>query len=145
MGPVYVMITGLLFSIGGLCIKTIPWNGMAINSFRCILSGTVIWLATRVLHHPLRFNKHILLSALALAATNCLYSSAVKLTTVGAAIVIQFTVPVWTMLFGLILYHKKPQRISWPASASLRASRSAFMKASRRGVRQATCWRCSPA
>ena len=59
MGPVYVMITGLLFSIGGLCIKTIPWNGMAINSFRCILSGTVIWLATRVLHHQLRFNKHI--------------------------------------------------------------------------------------
>ena len=110
MGPIYVMITGLLFSIGGLCIKTIPWNGMAINSFRCILSGTVIWLATKVLHHPLRFNKHILISALALAATNCLYSSAVKLTTAGAAIVIQFTVPVWTMIFGLILYHKKPQR-----------------------------------
>ncbi len=109
MGPIYVMITGLLFSFGGLCIKMVPWNGLAINSFRCILSGTVVWIGAKVLGHRLHFNKHILLSALALAATNCLYTSAVKLTTAGAAIVIQFTVPVWTMLFGLILYHKKPR------------------------------------
>ena len=108
-GPIYMIITGLLLSIGGLCIKSIPWTGLAINSARCILSGTVIWIGMKVMGRKFHFNKHILLTALALAATNCLYSTAVKLTTAGAAIVIQFTVPVWTMIFGIILYHKKPR------------------------------------
>lgn len=109
MGPIYMVITGVLLSFGGLFIKSIPWTGLAINSARCILSGTVIWIGMKAMGRKFHFNKHILLTSLALAATNCLYSTAVKLTTAGAAIVIQFTVPIWTMIFGIILYHKKPR------------------------------------
>ena len=31
-GFLYVFFAAVLFSIGGLCIKMVPWNGMAINS-----------------------------------------------------------------------------------------------------------------
>ncbi len=111
LGPLYVLITGVLFSIGGLCMKVVPWNAFSINSFRCLVSAVVIYLCMRVLKHPMKFNRHVFLASLAMCATTCLYSNSVKLTTAGAAIVIQFTVPIWTMLFGLLLYHRKPRRM----------------------------------
>ena len=33
-GTLYVFLAAVLYSIGGLCIKVIPWNGMAINGGR---------------------------------------------------------------------------------------------------------------
>lgn len=110
-GPIYVLITGVLFSIGGLCMKVVPWNALAINCFRCIVSGLTIFAYTRITHHKLRVNRHILTASAAMFLTTTIYAMAVKLTTAGAAIVIQFTVPVWTMLFGLLIYHKKPRRM----------------------------------
>ena len=109
-GPIYVFLCGLMFSIGGLCMKVVPWGALAINCFRCLLSGLTILAYTRIVHHPLRVNKHVLFTSLCMFLTTTIYAMAVKLTTAGAAIVIQFTVPVWTMLFGLILYHKKPRK-----------------------------------
>ena len=109
-GTVYVFLCGFLFSFGGLCMKTVPWGALAINSFRCILSGLTIFLFTRIAHHKIRVNKHILITSAAMIATTTIYAMAVKLTTAGAAIVMQFTVPVWTMIFGILLFHKKPRR-----------------------------------
>ena len=108
-GPLYVVLCGILFSIGGLCMKVVPWNALAINCFRCLASGLTIFAYTRIIHHKIRVNKHILITALAMFLTTTIYAMAVKLTTAGAAIVIQFTVPIWTMLFGLLLFHKKPR------------------------------------
>ena len=108
-GPIYVVLCGVLFSIGGLCMKVVPWNALSINCFRCLVSGLTIYIYARILHHRIRFNKHILIASIAMFLTTTIYAMAVKLTTAGAAIVIQFTVPIWTMLFGLILFHKKPR------------------------------------
>ena len=108
-GPLYVVLCGVLFSIGGLCMKVVPWNALAINAFRCLVSGLTIFAYTRIIHHKIRVNKHILITALAMFLTTTIYAMAIKLTTAGAAIVIQFTVPIWTMLFGLILFRKKPR------------------------------------
>ncbi len=109
-GPIYVLITGLLFSIGGLCLKIVPWNGLAINSFRTLLASGVIYIYLRITKHKLRLNKPVAIGAAALCVTSSVYAQAVKLTTAGAAIVIEFTVPIWTMLFGVLFFHKKPRR-----------------------------------
>ena len=109
-GPIYAVLCGLMFSIGGLCMKVVPWDALAINSFRCLLSGLTIFAYTRLIHHKIRINKHILISSAAMILTTSIYALAVKLTTAGAAIVMQFTVPVWTMLFGLVLLRKKPRK-----------------------------------
>ena len=109
-GPFYVVLCGLMFSIGGLCMKVVPWGALAINCFRCLVSGLTIYAYAKLIHHKIRVNKHILIASLAMFLTTTIYAMAVKLTTAGAAIVIQFTVPIWTMMFGLILFHKKPRR-----------------------------------
>ena len=108
-GPLYVVLCGILFAIGGLCMKVVPWNALAINCFRCLVSGLTIFAYTCIIHHKIRVNKHILMTAAAMFLTTTIYAMAVKLTTAGAAIVIQFTVPIWTMLISLVLFHKKPR------------------------------------
>ena len=119
MGPIYVIVCGLLFSIGGLCLKVVPWGSLAINSFRCLISGLTILAYALLTHHKIRVNRHILTASLAMFLTTTIYSMAVKRTTAGAAIVMQFTVPIWTMLFGLILLHKKPRKSDIIASIAV--------------------------
>ena len=41
-GTLFVFIAAVLYSIGGLCIKVIPWNGMSINSARNIVALLVV-------------------------------------------------------------------------------------------------------
>lgn len=41
-GTLFVAISAALYSIGGLCIKVIPWNGMSINGGRTAIALVVI-------------------------------------------------------------------------------------------------------
>ena len=73
-GTLFVCAAAVLYSIGGLCIKVIPWNGMSINGGRTaiallVIGGYLIW--TR---HPLRLNRWVLLGALSVFGTNALFS-----------------------------------------------------------------------
>lgn len=110
-GTLCVFLAAALYSIGGLCIKVIPWGGMAINGGRTaialvVIGGYLIWTK-----HPLRFNRWVLLGALSVFGCNALFSIANKLTTAANAIVLQFTVPVFVLLFSLIFFHKRPTKL----------------------------------
>ena len=37
-----VLIAAILFSIGGLCIKVVPWSPLAINGARNLISAIII-------------------------------------------------------------------------------------------------------
>ena len=41
-GTLFVAAAAVLYSIGGLCIKVIPWNGMSINGGRTAIALLVI-------------------------------------------------------------------------------------------------------
>lgn len=41
-GTICVFLAAVLYSIGGLCIKVIPWSGMSINSGRNLIALVVI-------------------------------------------------------------------------------------------------------
>ena len=110
-GTMFVAIAALLYSIGGLCIKLIPWGGMAINGGRTAIALLVIGGYLIAARHPLRFNRWILLGALCVFGTNALFSIANKLTTAANAIVLQFTVPIFVMLFSLFFFRKKPVKL----------------------------------
>jgi len=110
-GTMFVAIAALLYSIGGLCIKLIPWGGMAINGGRTAIALLVIGGYLMAARHPLRFNRWILLGALCVFGTNALFSIANKLTTAANAIVLQFTVPIFVMLFSLFFFRKKPVKL----------------------------------
>ena len=53
-GVLFVFLAAVLYSIGGLCIKVIPWNGMSINSARNIISVLVVGSYLLLIHHKLR-------------------------------------------------------------------------------------------
>ena len=40
-GVLCVFIAAVLYSIGGLCIKVIPWNGISINGGRTAIALVV--------------------------------------------------------------------------------------------------------
>lgn len=116
-GTLFVAAAAVLYSIGGLCIKVIPWNGMSINGGRTAIALLVIGGYMTASRHPLKFNRWVLLGALAVFATNSLFSVANKLTTAANAIVLQFTVPVFVMLFSALFFRRRPGKLDLAACA----------------------------
>ena len=116
-GTLFVAAAAVLYSIGGLCIKVIPWNGMSINGGRTAIALLVIGGYMAASRHPLKFNRWVLLGALAVFATNSLFSVANKLTTAANAIVLQFTVPVFVMLFSALFFRRRPGKLDLAACA----------------------------
>ena len=110
-GALFVFLSAVCFSIGGLFMKYVPWNGLAINSARNIFSVLVLALFFRLSRHRLRINRTVLIGALAITGTNILYCIANKLTTAGNTIILQFTAPIWVMIFTSLLFKKRPTRL----------------------------------
>lgn len=116
-GAAMVFCSAVLYSIGGLCIKLIPWGGMAINGARTAIALAVIGLYLLATHHRPRMNRWVLVGALAVCGTNILYAVANKLTTAANTIVLQFTAPVFVILLSALFFGKKPKRLDLMACA----------------------------
>lgn len=117
LGVLFVFLAAVLYSIGGLCIKAIPWNGLSINAGRNMVALLVIGgylLATR--HRP-RFNRWILVGAVCICGTNSLFTVANKLTTAANTIVLQFTAPIFVILLSIVFWKKRPQKLDLIACA----------------------------
>lgn len=110
-GTLCVFLAAVLYSIGGLCIKLIPWGGMAINGGRTAIALVVIGGYLRLTRHRPRMNPWVLVGALAVCGTNILFSIANKLTTAANTIVLQFTAPIFVILFSVLFFGKKPQKL----------------------------------
>ena len=110
-GTFCVFAAAVLYSIGGLCIKLIPWNGLAINGGRTAIALVVLAVYLRAVHHPLRWNRWVLLGALAVCGTNILFAVANKMTTAANTIVLQFTAPIFVLLFSLLFFRRRPRRL----------------------------------
>ena len=116
-GTLFVFLAALLYSIGGLCIKVIPWSGMSINGGRTAIALVVLGVYLAVIRHRPRFNRWVFLGSLCIFGTNTLFSLANKLTTAANTIVLQFTAPVFVILFSALFWKKKPQKLDLAACA----------------------------
>ncbi len=114
-GTLFVFLAAVLYSIGGLCIKVIPWNGMSINSARNMVALLVVGGYIYFSRHGLRFNRWIALGAISVCGTNVLFSLANKLTTAANTIVLQFTAPIFVILLSAVFWRKKPQKLDLAA------------------------------
>lgn len=110
-GTLFVFLAAVLYSIGGLCMKWIPWSGIAINGGRTAIALVVIGIYLLLTKHPLKMNRWILVGALSVFSTNLLFSVANKMTTAANAIVLQFTVPIFVMLFSALFLKKRPTKL----------------------------------
>lgn len=110
-GTLCVFLAALLYSIGGLCIKLIPWHGMSINGGRNMVSVLVAGGYLLLTHHRPRWDRWIALGAAAVCGTNVLFTLANKMTTAANTIVLQFTAPIFVILLSLLFWRKRPQRL----------------------------------
>lgn len=110
-GTLYVFLAAVLYSIGGLCIKLIPWHGMSINGGRNMVSVLVVGGYLLLTHHRPRWNKWIALGAVSVCGTNILFTLANKMTTAANAIVLQFTAPIFVIVLSLLFWRKRPQKL----------------------------------
>lgn len=109
-GVLCVFLAAVLYSIGGLCIKVIPWNGMSINAARTILALLVIGGYLVCIRRRPLWNRWVLLGALFICGTNTLFTLSNKLTTAANAIVLQFTAPIFVLILSALVWKKRPQR-----------------------------------
>lgn len=110
-GVVFVLLSALCFSVGGLFLKMVPWSALSINGGRAMISTIVIASYMAATKHKLVVNKQVLLGAVCVVAEMILYVFANKLTTAANAIVLQFTAPIFIILFMWIFFHQKPRKL----------------------------------
>ncbi len=109
-GTLAMLAASLCFSTGGVLIKLIPWGPLAINGVRNLIAACVIGIYMAVLRHRIRLAPAVWLGALCMAGVTTAFTMATKLTTAGNAIVLQYTAPVWILLFMAMFYGRKPGR-----------------------------------
>lgn len=110
-GIYFVLIAAALFSLGGLCIKMVPWSPLAINGARSLVSVMVLALYLKKIKHKLVINPAVMFGAFCMTGTTSLFCAANKLTTAANAIVLQFTAPIFVIFLMWILKKEKPKRI----------------------------------
>jgi drug/metabolite transporter (DMT)-like permease len=102
---------GVLWSMGGLLIKWVEWNPLAIAGGR---SAIACLLLLAVLRRPkLTWSGTQLGCALAYSATVILFVAANKLTTAANAILLQYTAPVYTAVLGARFLGERVTRGDW--------------------------------
>jgi len=106
-GPLSMVAASVLWSFGGLCIKYIPWGAMSIVGLRAILAAVVFAVYRRGVKVDLSPGN--ILAAVCLSGTTILFVFANKLTTSAAAILLQFTAPIFIILIHLLFYRRKPK------------------------------------
>ncbi len=111
---IYLVITAVLWSIGGLFIKLIDWNPMAIAGARSGIGAAVmlIYLREPVIKPLGKLKK---LGACAYASLLILFVTANKLTTSANAILLQFTAPIWVALFSRWFLKEKIRKSDYVA------------------------------
>ena len=112
-GPLFILAAALCWSFGGLLIRLVPWDAMSIVGMRALLAATVFVVWRR--SFKITFTRANVLTAICLALTTNLFVFANQLTTAAAAVLLQFTAPVWVILIELIFYKKKPRASSMVA------------------------------
>lgn len=109
-GTVYVLISAMFFSLGGLLIKLIPWSSISIQGARSVFSSLVIGSYMLMNKRKFVLNKSVIFGAVCNMTMAFTFVMATKMTTAANAIVLQFTEPIFVILLLWIIYKKKPKR-----------------------------------
>lgn len=110
-GIVLLVMTAVLWSTGGVLIKSIDWHPLAIAGARSGIAALVIRAAFH--NSRLSWSRPQLTGALAYSATVVLFVTATKMTTAANAILLQYTAPVFVAILGAWLLKEKATAQDW--------------------------------
>ena len=107
----FLIMTAILWSSGGLLLKMISWNPMAIAGMRSAIAAIVLLAFLRRPH--MTWSSAQIGGAIAYTITVILFVSANKLTTAANAILLQYTSPIYVALFGAWFLRERATRLDW--------------------------------
>jgi drug/metabolite transporter (DMT)-like permease len=103
-----VFVTALLWSLGGVLIKSIDWNPIAIAGARSLIGSLLMLIAMPRAFRSITWRS--VPGAFALSITVILFVAATKMTTAANAIFLQYTAPIYIALFSPWVLK---ERIGW--------------------------------
>ena len=104
----WLMLTcAFLWSTAGVVIKYIPWNPVAIAGVRALVAAITVLVWLRLSKTPLTITSRTWKVAVSMGTTCLLFVIANKMTTAANAIVLQFTAPVFLLLFSVVFQGKR--------------------------------------
>ena len=118
-GALLMALSAVFFSLGGLLIKLIPWGPVATNGVRCVFATAVFGVYMIAIGKKPVINIPTFLGALGLLGTTAFFNAATKFTTAGNAIILEYTSPVFIILFSYLLFRKKPQKADLCVAAAV--------------------------
>ena len=121
-GTIYVLLSAVCFSTGGVLIKSIPWSSITIQGIRSIFSFMLIASYMVITKRKFVWNKTVLFGAVCNTAMALTFVSTTKMTTAATAIVLQFTEPI----FVHYIRRNRKKRQSWHVQSCLPASYVSF-------------------
>ena len=109
-GFLAVLAAAMLWSTGGLFIKLVTLDAMQISFFRCIWAAVVFAVIFR--KQVFYANLFTFINAVFYAAVLILFVISNKLTTAANAIFLQYTAPIYVLIFEPILNKTKYEKIN---------------------------------
>jgi len=119
MGTVYVLLSAIFFSLGGVLIKGIPWSPLTIQGGRSIFASVVIICYMLISRRKFVINRSVILGAICNFVMALTFVAATKMTTAANAIVLQFTEPIFVILLMWVIYKIKPGKAELLASGAV--------------------------
>jgi len=109
---VLLILTAMFWSMGGLLIKTINMNPVALAGLRSFIAGSFIliltWRRLDFIWTPTQW-----CTAFAYMGTVVLFISATKLTSAANAILLQYTAPVYVAIFSHWFLRERIRPMDW--------------------------------
>ena len=105
-----MLICATLWSVAGIFMKLLPWNGFAVAGLRSLIAGLTVaaYILLRGMH--IIINRRTLITGAFTACVYTCFAVANKLTTAANAIVLQFTSPVFIVIFSALILKKRIRR-----------------------------------
>lgn len=105
-----MLLCAALWSIAGILFKLVPWNGFAVAGMRSLVAGITIYVSMRLMGFQYVLNHRTLIAGFFSGCTYLCFTVSNKLTTSANAIVLQFTSPVFIIIYSAVLFGKKPRK-----------------------------------
>jgi len=112
----YLILAAVLWSSGGILIKLVDWNPVAIAGTR---SGIAAIVMMAYLRKPIKVNKQKAVGALFYSTTVILFVIANKMTTAANTILLQYSAPVWVALMSGWILKERVRKLDWAAIAAV--------------------------
>ncbi|MDO5331161.1 MAG: DMT family transporter [Bacillota bacterium] len=111
IGMLQMFCCAALWSIAGIFIKLINANPFVIAGFRSLFACITITIAMLIFKIKFKFTKSSVLNGIIMCVLFFMFVGSNKLTTAANAIVLEYTSPIFLMVFSALIYKKKFRKI----------------------------------